>query len=568
MIEYDAIIFCDNSPNQSVVKGIHYQFLGYAAGTRRLRTSLAMHGYNTRIVDHFSAWTEEEFENILDKLISNKTKIIGISDSFYHAGQTEKMKSNIVIIKEKISKTNIKLVLGGNSIVSKYIGAYYHFDYDAGIARDKRSSDGWRNVSDYDYIISGFADRALVELMRYLDKDIPNINHLNPKPYSEIGIFDTLYIDAIDVGFDTQNLRTVWLPEDCIEPWDGLPIEISRGCIFNCSFCTYVLKGKRKFDYFRREEELIEEFNYNYENFGTTKYTIIDDTYNDSKEKIDLMNRVLSRLDFKINFSAYIKPELLVTFGKEYQEKLIDQGLGSMFIGLETLDPNTRKLYKKGAKVDKILDAVEYMYNYSNKKCKVVVGWILGDEPHDKIMDDYSFLNSLPFLHTFVASPLQLYDMEKLKNDGLQDVTDQNFLKVISEISIDPKKFGLNIKSRSGKDPLADWNGSHVDSFDIWIVFDKLRRKLKIENEMKKNKKPFAAQDLYTKMSAIVGKYAEEFIEGGYSVYEFDWFAGRNGYDPSQIKKNKVYDAIMNDVRTPINIKRYIEPQPIKFLET
>ena len=60
-----------------------------------------------------------------------------------------------------------------------------------------------------------------------------------------------------------------------------LPLEVARGCIFKCNFCSFPLNGKgkgeaiRDFSYIR--DELIE----NYELYGIEDYWLTDDTFND-----------------------------------------------------------------------------------------------------------------------------------------------------------------------------------------------------------------------------------------------------------------------------------------------
>ena len=111
-----------------------------------------------------------------------------------------------------------------------------------------------------------------------------------------------IIIDGKSSHFDITTLNHQWHSKDCILPGETLPIEISRGCIFKCNFCSYPLNGKKKFDYLRDPALIKEELIYNYENFQTTNYFFADDTFNDSTLKLESLHKVITELPFKIKF--------------------------------------------------------------------------------------------------------------------------------------------------------------------------------------------------------------------------------------------------------------------------
>ena len=58
-----------------------------------------------------------------------------------------------------------------------------------------------------------------------------------------------------------------WNKNDCIQTGETLPLEISRGCIFKCKFCRYPYIGKTKNDFSKSIDNVVEELEYNYNNF-------------------------------------------------------------------------------------------------------------------------------------------------------------------------------------------------------------------------------------------------------------------------------------------------------------
>jgi hypothetical protein len=69
---YDAIL----------IGGMAFDFHGRPLGPFRLRTAAASAGYNVKVIDFASILDTEQLMDVLHSLISDKTKIVGISTSW------------------------------------------------------------------------------------------------------------------------------------------------------------------------------------------------------------------------------------------------------------------------------------------------------------------------------------------------------------------------------------------------------------------------------------------------------------------------------------------------------
>ena len=81
-------------------------------------------------------------------------------------------------------------------------------------------------------------------------------------------------------AFPHKNPRTSYEERDFIQKNEVLTIELSRGCMFKCTFCDYAplgVKGEHTRDAINFEEELRE----NYDKWGVTRYILADETCND-----------------------------------------------------------------------------------------------------------------------------------------------------------------------------------------------------------------------------------------------------------------------------------------------
>lgn len=154
-----------------------------------------------------------------------------------------------------------------------------------------------------------------------------------------------------DFDFTTSTIE--YQTSDYIFEDEHLPIEIARGCIFKCSFCSYPLNGKKLWEFCKSPTVIHDEMLSNYERFGTTGYMFSDDTYNDSPEKIKELLKVYKKLPFDLEFSAYARIDLILS-KPETLSILIESGMRSVFFGIETFNKDNGKLIGKGMDPEKI----------------------------------------------------------------------------------------------------------------------------------------------------------------------------------------------------------------------
>ena len=331
--------------NVIIVGGISFDVVGRALGPFRLRTALEDAGYPTKVIDYASALTEDQMLLLLEKLITDKTIVLGISSAWFD--RMNFSDANIWVNDSFFKKfrdkyPSINIVIGGTKLMAHPL--LYH---------------------NTDWFLTGFSDISFVQLLHSTGIKIIQS--------------DTYYkVENMDL------LETVFKKEDNFLPHQPLTIEIARGCIFKCSFCTHPFLGKKSYDYIKTAENLAVEFKRNYELFGTTRYFFSDDTFNDSIEKIDRVKRAIDIAKLpSFEFVGYIKPELLVTT-PEMIPMLKDIGLRGAHFGIESLNQRARKLIGKGMEVQKIFDVAEKLQ--TSNDVKINASLILG-LPGDTVSD-------------------------------------------------------------------------------------------------------------------------------------------------------------------------------------
>lgn len=283
--------------------------------------------------------------------MGSNTLLAGFSNSFIRA---------IDIKKDPNAPTPSLPWLDNNTVFPQ--GSQFQkeiFDYiESRFPKIKKIVGGCRsspNVSDraLDYVCLGYSESSIVNVANHL-----RFGTAIPKAHKNIwGV--TVIDDRLAPDYDFKNEDMIWLDTDVVNH-KALPIEIGRGCVFQCKFCSFPLTGKKVLDFVKHEHLIRNELQRNYDQFGVKNYQIVDDTFNDHEEKIDMMQRVADSLTFEPKFWSYSRLDLLATRPHTI-EKLRSIGMRAMYFGIESLHSKAAKIIGKGYSTQKQIETLQYI---------------------------------------------------------------------------------------------------------------------------------------------------------------------------------------------------------------
>ena len=336
-------------------------------------------GLTCQVIDFTEYFTNQELEDLLKKFIGNSTLAIGVSTTFYE--NTEAKKSFISTSRrfDSVIPDSIRTVIEKIKLI------YPKIKIIAGGANSYQIKDD--NL--FDAVFHGYSEESVVSYLTTLKS---NTRRIWPMQGS------TAVIDGATDHFDIETLEHRWHKNDCILPKETLPIEISRGCIFKCKFCSYPLNGKKKFDYLRDPQRIKDELIENYNLYGTTNYYFTDDTFNDSTFKLERLHEVITSLPFKINFVAYLRVDLLYAHPEQIP-LLYEMGLRSAFFGIETLNHESGKVIGKGMDPEVIKKFIVELHDvHWRKEVAFTTSFIIGlpGETIDSVMAAHAWCQSAP----------------------------------------------------------------------------------------------------------------------------------------------------------------------------
>jgi len=351
-------------------------------GAYRLATELRKHGYSVKVVDYFGQWLNNpaQFYTLLKKIVGTDTLFIGFSSVLFgmpadgvdtetvsvnswkdysaYAGNLGQwpVDLNKISLYFKFIRSrwpHVKLVYGGTSFIDKTSKLFY----------------------DMDYIVLGLADSTIVELADHIKNNTP-IKYSPSGWPTRTRIID---YDMYGGNFDFPTSTTVFLPEDIMDSQEIIPMETSRGCLFRCSFCRFPLLGRKKGhpDYHKTVETMAQEFRYNWEQYGSKFYNFVDDTFNETTEKIENILRARDIANVEIEFTSYLRSDLLARFPEQIR-LLKELGIRSCFLGIESLYYPSAIAIGKSTKTEKIKETLYKIKEAWQGQAVLQGGFIIG----------------------------------------------------------------------------------------------------------------------------------------------------------------------------------------------
>jgi|LauGreSBDMM110SN_4_FD.fasta_scaffold02477_2 radical SAM superfamily enzyme len=336
-----------NDNNVIFLTGVMTPWFERSIAVYQLSNFIKKHGYTTQVIDFIHLIPKNVLLDLLKKFTNNKTQVLALSSTFIAEEVTLGLTKKTGIISNDLQQC-----------LTEYKLLFPHVKLIVGGANARK----FKNNNLFDFYITGYGELALLNFLK------------NGDTRSSKFIDGDMYLGK----FDSSKIDHMFCDQDLIFEGETLPIEISRGCIFRCKFCAYPLNGKRKLDHIRDVDLIKNELINNYEKWGVTNYLILDDTFNDSNEKLIELHDMIVALPFKINFVCYLRVDLLYHFRDTQIEMLERMGLKSCHFGVESFNPKTAKFIGKGLSEDKTKDFLLFLKERWQNKISFMCTFIVG----------------------------------------------------------------------------------------------------------------------------------------------------------------------------------------------
>jgi hypothetical protein len=351
---------------------------------------LRQYGYTVKVIDFCFHMSTPELVELTERHIGKDTLAIGVSSTFWHLPTTPRTFPEpkwVIRARRSLSDKKLSWLLGGPySRGRNYIFDWVTFD---GPAEDS--------------------------LLKWMDENSRKLVRRD--------------------SFDITTSSILFSKDDFIQPYEVLPIELGRGYQFKCRFCSFSMIGKKKGTYIKDFSVVKEELIRNYNEYGVTRYCIMDDTVNESEEKIYALANIVQSLPFKFEWVGFNRLDLIWSRPDTVQA-LKDSGLKSTFFGIESFHPKGARAVGKGWNGKYAKDFLLKLKDKWREEITWAMGFIAGlpGEDKDSIEETHKWCKDNN-MYNWWFSALVL-DRDPLKTDK-------------SEFELDYEKYGYSYEEGS-----------------------------------------------------------------------------------------------------------------------
>lgn len=407
------------------------QYPNRSVGVYRIATALRKQGVGVEVIDYMAGWefAGNDLFDYLDRIwnvewwgfsskfqVPNSIMAVDGSEQPWFVGSNSTSKAFETKLIEYLKKRGEKIVLGGpNSYaLAKFLPEGY-----------------------VDYICQGYSDVGIVALHKHITNNEPIIS-------TRVKDFDVIDCNQDYAEINLDNIDVEYHYTDFLEEEEVFPIEIGRGCIFSCAFCSSPHIGKKAGTYIRCKDSIKKDIVNRYEQYRSTRFLFLDDTFNDSVEKMELIKEIKEETGIPFEFWSYGRLELLMA-NPRMVDLMGEIGWKSVSFGIETFNKKSGSSVGKGAKPEKVqqfLISLRERYPDLSIMINLIAG--LPDDTEESVRETYQWFKDNPTVATQI----------KLQKLSIQI---PNSKSMVSKISQDPEKYGYEIKPMRKPIMLMNW---------------------------------------------------------------------------------------------------------------
>ncbi|MBE0426651.1 MAG: radical SAM protein [Nitrospirae bacterium] len=205
-----------------------------------------------------------------------------------------------------------------------------------------------------DFVIRGEGEYSLVELLEYMEKGTPALTGIKGLSYRDN---DGRNVHNPSREF-IEDLDSLPEPDfSLVHKWNLsniYPVLTSRGCPFDCKFCSVIQMFGRSYR-FKSVEATLKELKYVASVSKATKF-IVDDNFTANKRRTKEILRGMIVERIKMRWSAQVRTD--VANDPELLRLMADSGCHTLYIGFESINAGTLEAYNKKQGLEDIISCI------------------------------------------------------------------------------------------------------------------------------------------------------------------------------------------------------------------
>lgn len=353
-------------------------------GTLLLATILRQAGIEADILQFHHFGDVTDFDGFIDRgiqmILSKEPRIV----SFYTRCDTYHISLRIAQRLKALSQ-DIYIVFGGPQA-------------------DLSCEYSLREIPYIDYICCGEGETTVIPFFTSLLNGQPDLTIRglayrsgdgvvrNPRPdliedLDTLPIIDYSLLDFSNEGYSPTEMSL-------------FPVDVGRGCPFGCTYCSTKTFWGRKYR-LKSPERIIAEIKEIHDRFGFTNFNFEHDMFTLNREKVIRVCGMLKQIGFPIKWRCSARIDCI---DEELVDIMIDAGLISLFMGIETGSPRMQKLVRKNLKLEDVPRMLRYI---SSKGIIVTTSFIYGfpNETEEDLSQTIQLMTELSKLPNVTVHP-------------------------------------------------------------------------------------------------------------------------------------------------------------------
>ena len=276
-------------------------------GPHQIASWLRQQGYTVKVIDFCNVMTTAELVQISQRHIDHRTLCIGVSSTFW--------------VYSRPTQLNPRLAEPSWVIAARQELEHLHPELTWCLG-------GAKAGADFAYVWHTFKGDSEDAVLQWLD-------HLSQRR------------SITRARFDIRTSCHAFESDDHISPYEVLPIELGRGCMFSCKFCGFSGIGKKAGTYLRDKNMLKKEILDHHDRWGTTRFYYVDDTVNENADKLQDLVDIARSVPFRLEWIGYARADL-ISAHPHTEQMLFDSGARSLFFGIESFEERSSQIIGKG----------------------------------------------------------------------------------------------------------------------------------------------------------------------------------------------------------------------------
>lgn len=323
-----------------------------------------------------------------------------------------------------------------------------------------------------DYVIRGEGEETLVELLDHLKTNTP-LDSIKGLSFRN-GSGEIVHNPKREL---IENLEDAPVPDfSLVYKWEKarvVPVATSRGCPFACKFCSVIHMFGRGYR-FKSIDRVIEEIKAAAPPKGGHVF-FIDDNFAANKKRTKELLKALIANNIKTEWSAQVRTD--VAKDPELLDLMEKAGCFSVYIGFESINPETLALYNKSQGLEDIENSIKLL---KKRNINIHGMFVLGSDTDDiqTIKDTQKFakkldIDSIQFMMLTPLPGTPVFD--ELKESGRLIHTDWSMYDAHHAV-FEPKQmtaFELHVETLKAMSKFYSWRAilRNLWQFDLFYTF-------------------------------------------------------------------------------------------------